>query len=335
MNALLFLNTRTVQPLCASGPSSALRDRQTPCSTVKRWRLASKVSRRNELQSFFAKTSRDIYSIIQYVRIQLFSCPYSDDRGNPHYYRAVDAQTSLFRRGHRVVPAADLDRANPHTGPTVRRIPGAPRRDTGRFQRVRVVPSGRPRRVEERPPQQDDPAGERGQRRGRFLAGADHPARPAVSAARRQRRVLHHRIEHHRHAARAPRRVHPRQPPHPALPDHDRERPDHRAHAKLGRRAACLVRQHGNRPPGRRRSNAGSAVEQELRRLPRQPAGQPLPAGDARLRDRVFGLRHLVRAVSRPRQRARRPVSEWTRRSCRNRSRDRPSDPARSDPRAA
>src|SRR5260221_6676815 len=59
MNALLFLNTRTVQPLCASGPWCAF-DRQTPCSTVKRWRLASKMSRRNELRECLSKTYGDI-----------------------------------------------------------------------------------------------------------------------------------------------------------------------------------------------------------------------------------------------------------------------------------
>ena len=53
-----------------------------------------------------------------------------------------------------------------------------------------------------------------------------------------ERRLLHHRIEHHRHTARAPRRIHARQPAHSALPDDDREGPDHRAHAQLGRAAA-------------------------------------------------------------------------------------------------
>ena len=81
-------------------------------------------------------------------------------------------------------------------------------------------------------------------------------------------------------------RAHARQPAHPALPDDDRA---------TGRiivlppswdvQRQRVVRQHGDRPAGRERSEAGPAVEQELRRVPRQPAGQQLPAGGPHLRD--------------------------------------------------
>ena len=51
--------------------------------------------------------------------------------------------------------------------------------------------------------------------------------------------VLHHRVVPHGQGAGAPRRIHPRQPPHPALPDDHRERLDHRPAAELGRAAAA------------------------------------------------------------------------------------------------
>ena len=74
---------------------------------------------------------------------------------------------------------------------------------------------------------------------------------------------------------RAPRRLHPRQPPHSALPDHHRSRPHRRPAAELGRPAPGVVRQRRHHPSRRSGRQPGPAVEQELRRLPRQPAGQP------------------------------------------------------------
>ena len=88
-------------------------------------------------------------------------------------------------------------------------------------------------------------------------------------------------------AAGTPRRVHARQPPHPALPDDDRQGDDRRPAADLGRAAPRVAAQHGHRPAGRKPPAAGAAVEQGLRRLPRQRAGQQLPSGDRRVRDDV------------------------------------------------
>ena len=166
--------------------------------------------------------------------------------------------------------------------------------------RVRLVPPRRPRRVEERPAQQDDPAGEPRERQGRLLQDPHHASRPAVPAAAvadgayfitesnitgtpREHRVEYtlgsRRIQHylttHRQAAGSSC----------CTPSWDVQR----------RR---VVRQHGDRPPGRRRSDAGAAVEQELRRLPRQPAGQPLHAGHADLRDGVGRLRHVAASAA-------------------------------------
>ena len=136
----------------------------------------------------------------------------------------------------------------------------------------------------------------------------DAPRQALSSSRRERRRALHHRIVADRKARRAPRRVHARQPPHPALPHHHRPRPHRRAAADVGRRAARVVRQRGHHPAGRAARQPGAAVEQELCRLPRQRAGEPLLAGHADLRDDVDGLRHLVRAVPWPGQRPRREV---------------------------
>src|SRR5436190_10631396 len=64
MNALLFLNTRTLQPPCAFGPvvqseqANTVLDRETRS-------LASKMNGRNDLQGFFDKTTGDNWPIIQ------------------------------------------------------------------------------------------------------------------------------------------------------------------------------------------------------------------------------------------------------------------------------
>ena len=247
------------------------------------------MSRRNELQSFSAKTSRDIYSIIQSSGSRYSVVRIRTTRTESRIIiERLDAQTSLFRRSHRAVPAADLDRANPHTGPT-----------SAAFQAPRdATPVGASVCAS---CHQDVHAEWKSGRHSKMIQPANaasvdgdfSQARITLRGQPFQLRVANgaYFITESNITgtpARASRRVHARQPAHPALPDHDRERPDHRADAKLGRRAARLVRQHGDRPSGRRRSNAGAAVEQELRRLPRQRAGQPLSAGDARLRDRVF-----------------------------------------------
>ncbi len=201
--------------------------------------------------------------------------------------------------------------------------------DVRRCLYVSVVPSPGARDMDERPPQQDDSAGDTGQREGRFLERHGHAQGTPLPLARRQRRILHHRVVPHRQAARAQGRVHARQPPHPAFPDDDRQRLDGDPAAKLGRAAAAVVRQHGDRPAGRARRDAHPVVEQELRRLPRQPAGEQLPAGDANLRDQMDRLRHVVRTVPRARERARaRPRRREARRHHR-RSAHRPADAAR------
>jgi len=56
-------------------------------------------------------------------------------------------------------------------------------------------------------------------------------------------------------------------------------------------------------------------VEQELRRVSRQPAGEQLPGGGPHLQDGVGRLRHVVRAMSRPRERSRPGVRAWRERS--------------------
>ncbi len=71
--------------------------------------------------------------------------------------------------------------------------------------------------------------------------------------------------------------------------------------AKLGRAAPGMVPQRRNHPAGRGRSADRAAVEQELRRLPCQPAGERVRPGDAVVSHRVDGLRDVVRAVSRTR----------------------------------
>ena len=124
-----------------------------------------------------------------------------------------------------------------------------------------------------------------------------------------ERRALHHRVVAHRQARRAPRRVHARQPPHSALPDHHRPRAHRRAAADLGRAAAGVVRQRRHHPARRAghatrcssgtrtASAATSASRTTTTRRPRRPTHD------------VGGFRHLVRAVSWPGQRARRPRS--------------------------
>ena len=244
------------------------------------------------------------------------------------YHDHSDGEARFFGRAARPVRCARVVGAHANTGPACRR-PDSERRSAGRRERLRDLPSGRPRRLEERPSQQDDPAGRRRQRRGRLLKDPNHASRPAVPAARGRRPVLHHRVEHHRPSAGTSRRVHARQPPHSALPDDDREGPNHRADAQLGRPAADLVRQHGDRPAGRKRSDAGPAVEQELFRVPRQPAGQPLRPCHSDVQDGVDRLRNDVRTLPRSGERARREISR--RHSSRRRSRDRAADTPRSE----
>ena len=174
--------------------------------------------------------------------------------------------------------------------------------------RVRGLSPRQARGLDERPPQPDDPASEGSDRARRFLPIAVDAARQAVSPAVGGRRALHHRVVAHRQARRAPRRLHARQPPDSALPDHHRSRAHRRPAADLGCAATGVVRQRRHHPPRRRGRRTGPAVEQGLRRLSRQPAGQPLRARDAHLRHRMGGLRHVVRAVSWPGERARRAV---------------------------
>src|SRR4029077_19526739 len=64
MNALLFLNTRTVQPPCASGRVSRTNT-QTLCSAMKLGRLTPKIRGCNDLHAFQPETSRDNRPIIQ------------------------------------------------------------------------------------------------------------------------------------------------------------------------------------------------------------------------------------------------------------------------------
>ena len=212
-----------------------------------------------------------------------------------YHSRLPDHDRVVGASGHAAVAAAIRRRgAKPH----VRRRLNLP-----------VVPSPGARDMDERPPQQDDPAGDTGQRQRPIsrktrvtLKGRRYRLRAAngeyfitesfLTGKAREHKVEYtlgsRRIQHYLTTIDNGRMVDPA--------------------AKLGRAAAAVVPQHGDRPAGRARPDARPAVEQELRRLPRQPAGEQLPAGDANLRDQVDRLRHVVRAVPRARERARRSV---------------------------
>jgi len=207
------------------------------------------MSRRNELRGFLPKTSRDIYAIIQ-PSGSVDSVARIRTEGGFALYRAFDEETRFSCGRHLLCASRMISSARIRTqGQPAADAPDSPGRDAGRRRRLRVVPSGHPRRVEERPPQQNDPAGERRPASRAIFDSTDHPARPAVSVARRWRR----RTSSHESNITGTPREHRVEftlgsQAHSALPDHDRERPDHRAHPELGRRAAHLVRQHGDRP---------------------------------------------------------------------------------------
>ena len=137
--------------------------------------------------------------------------------------------------------------------------------------------------VDERPSQQDAPAGDGGQRSRGFLEKTSHAEGHRYRLRDRQRRILHHRVVPHRQSSEH-RSNTPWQPPHPALPDDHRER---LGWSSCRRAGTCAAQWFDNmeivRPDERR---ACPAVEQELRRLPRQPAENNYTAGDPHLRDR-------------------------------------------------
>ena len=149
-------------------------------------------------------------------------------------------------------------------------------------------------------------------------------------AARGRRRLLHH-LGSDRQGAWNTRSSHARQPPHPALPDHDRQGHDRRPAADLGRAAPRMARTTWTSSGLTRTSRtAGSAVEQGLRRLPRQPAGEQLHAGDRDLCDGLARLRHVVRAMPWAGQRPRAGVRAHREPSGQRRGHDRPADAPRS-----
>ena len=167
--------------------------------------------------------------------------------------------------------------------------------------RLCVVPRADSRHMDERPPQQDDPAGNFRSGQGRLRAGRCHPSGQPLRSPDPRRRVLHNRVGYDRQGTGAPHRLHSGQPPHPALPDDHRPGRNHRARAKLGRGAPRVVSQHGNRPAGRGRPADRATVEQELRRLSRQRSNEYVRCRDAQIPDGVDRFRHLVRALSRAR----------------------------------
>ena len=121
------------------------------------------------------------------------------------------------------------------TGLRRRRFPGTrPGRTATAFRsaptHARPV-TAKIRRMAGRPPQPNGSGGPGGDGARGFHANPTDPGRPAIQAARRRRRVVHHRIGAHRQAGGAPRRIHARQPAHPALPHHARSRPHRRAAA--------------------------------------------------------------------------------------------------------
>ena len=193
---------------------------------------------------------------------------------------------------------------------------------------VCVVPCGGTRGVDERPPQQDDSAGDRRRRRRRLqpaaltLRGKPYRLRQANGA------FYITESQPHRTSAGTPRAVHARQPPHPALPHHHRPRPHRRAAPDLGR-AAAASGSTTSRSSGPTRA-IGNPVQQWNKNcvgLPREPAGQPLSEPPPRTyATDMARLRHLVRAVSRARQRATPPrYRDGPGAACHRRPRHRPA----------
>ena len=168
---------------------------------------------------------------------------------------------------------------------------------------MRPLPPAGPRGLDLLPPLENGAAGGSRRRAGRFLGGAAHPARRGLPGAAGRLAVLHHRVLLHRGADRTPGGLHPREPPHPALPGHARRRAGHRAAAELGCPAAGVVPQPGDRRPGPAPGDhPGPALEQELFRLPCERPGQGIPPGGGPLRHHLARLRHHLRALSRTRQ---------------------------------
>ena len=189
-----------------------------------------------------------------------------------------------------------------HSDPGLGSAPQYTAGHPGRRAGVRVVSPAGSRHVEERPPQQDAAAGGAGQRQGRFLKEPDHAARPGrigcassngqyfitesyLTGREQEHRVEYtlgsRRIQHYLTTIENGRII-------VLPPSWDVQRHEWFDNMDIVR-------------PDEDDQQAVPAVEQELRRLPCQPAGEQLPAGDEDVRHALGGLRHLVRALSRAR----------------------------------